>query len=29
MKQTNGKVVIIPFIEGKSTTKIIEKINKE
>lgn len=29
MKQTNGKVVIIPFLEGKSTTKIIEKINKE
>ena len=29
MKQRNGKVVIIPFLEGKSTTKIIEKINKE
>jgi len=26
MKQHNGKVVIIPYLQGKSTTKIIEKI---
>ncbi len=26
MKQHNGKVMIIPYLQGKSTTKIIEKI---
>ncbi|MEN6295329.1 MAG: D-glycero-beta-D-manno-heptose 1-phosphate adenylyltransferase [Chloroherpetonaceae bacterium] len=26
MKQHNGKVIIIPYLQGKSTTKIIEKI---
>lgn len=28
VEQTNGKVIIIPFLEGKSTTQIIEKMSK-
>ena len=28
VKARNGKLVLIPFVEGKSTTGIIEKIKK-
>lgn len=28
VEQTGGKIIIIPFLEGKSTSKIIEKMSK-